>query len=104
MNSQEHPQERSKSTPFDNINWEHIENVKYGVVFTDPVTNKSVIMQGSSTMTMSMEDYAKLRVPAGVPYAIIEMQSSINETVPGMNCEEPVTESLNMFYKYLNAL
>ena len=63
-----------------------------------------VALQGSLYMNMSMEDYAKLRVPEDVKYNIVEHTSTVNEVLPELNFLEYENESLNMFYRYLNAL
>lgn len=103
MHSQEPPAEK-----FKNINSLHsvefVENAKKAVVYYDPLTNRAVTLYGSPGMAMSMTDYAKIRVPRGVAYNIIDIMSAPDEALPELNLSAYSDPSLNMFYRYLNAL
>lgn len=68
------------------------------IVFSDPITGKTVSLECSSFMNISIEEYIKLRVPDNVSYTIIDTRSRPQTD----NLVE--NTSLNMFYKYLNAL
>ena len=81
-----------------------VENASQAVVFHDPITNRSVTLMGSASMTLSMEEYAELRVPPGVAYNIINVTSAPNEAIPEIVSQEYSDPALNMFYRYLNAL
>jgi hypothetical protein len=104
MSSQELQPEKSKSTQYIDNDFPFIENVKYAVAYYDPLSLREVLLYGSPMMKISMEDYAKLRVPEGIPYKVIELNTSPNETLPDLNFTTYSNDSLNMFYKYLNAL
>jgi hypothetical protein len=99
MNFQEQQQEKLENTQF-----EYAENAKLAVIYNDPITNRPVHLLGSAYMTMSMHEYAKLRVPDGVQYNVVTFESAPNEVLPGLNFNAYSDKSLNMFYRYLNAL
>lgn len=106
MNSQELQLEKLENTTvFKLVEPEKfVENAKQAVIFHDPITDRSVTMLGSSTMTMSMKEYAELRVPQGISYNIINITSAPNEAIPELVTDEYCDQSLTMFYRYLNAL
>lgn len=97
MNFQEQQLEKLENTSFE-------ENAKKSIVYHDPITNRMVALHGSLYMNMSMEEYATLRVPEGVSYNIVDHKSTVNEVLPELNFLEYENDSLNMFYRYLNAL
>lgn len=99
MNYQEQPQEK-----FESIQFEYAENAKLAVVYHDPITHRMNHLLGSVSMQMSMDEYAKLRVPDGVEYNIVSYESAPNEVLPNLNINAYSDKSLNMFYRYLNAL
>lgn len=106
MNFQELQPEKLENTPlFTQVEVDKFSsNENQAVVFHDPITCRMVAFMGSASMTMSMEEYAKLRVPKDIPYNIISMTSAANEAIPELVRQEYTDRSLNMFYKYLNAL
>lgn len=99
MNCQELPLEKLENTQY-----EYAENAKLAIVYHDPITNRVNYLLGSAEMIMSMDEYAKLRVPEGVVYNIVRHESAPNEVLPGLNFSAYSDKSLNMFYRYLNAL
>ena len=107
MSSQEQPLEKSENTfVFEEITEPNnfVDNAKKAIVYNDPLTLRPVMLHGSASMTMSMEDYAAVRVPADVRYNIVELQSSPDQVLPELNFQAYTDKSLNMFYRYLNAL
>lgn len=99
MNSQEQPQEKLKNTQF-----EYAENAQLAVVYHDPLTGKMVHLLGSANMQMTMDEYAKIRVPSEIVYNIVSFTSAPNEVLPELDLNAHKDKSLNMFYRYLNAL
>jgi hypothetical protein len=97
MNFQEQQQAK-----LENMNY--VENAKKAVVYHDPITRKMVVLQGSASMDISMEEYAALRVPTDIQYTIIGVNAAPNESLPDLNFNHTSSDSLNMFYRYLNAL
>lgn len=81
-----------------------VQNATQAVVFQDPITNRTVTLMGSASMTLSMKEYAEIRVPPDIAYNIINVIAAPNEAIPELVTQEYTDQSLTMFYKYLNAL
>lgn len=73
------------------------------LVYFDPLLDARVEILGTNSMVMSMEDYAKARVPHGLNYSIVDVRDMPHPAVPGIT-DLNSTDPLNMFYKYLNAI